>query len=489
MSDDSLGDRELDGALVLGVVLLTLLHWGSLALRLPLAQSLPGWFLGYSELPFGSIWPLPLLLGSLVAAAVLVFRRSQATRSVLFVLFGLGFVLQVGLSALEGRGLDALRDPLVRIGGHGEMFDVAIAEPSLFEVVENYETYSASDRLMHYAQSKPPGFILGYMLTERVAGLGQELDPVARKNARGDACGSGVVAVELRGGVSAFLFCALVLERSGCDGGEPAVFGGPECSVDQRASRPSIVSDARDPDLGDGGPRHAKCVMGPDGWGGSRTRGFDVYQFFVAARCTTGGGGSCGGRLDGSMMRAPDAALLFPAAWSLRGALLPCCWFSVLRSIMTRFCVSRMRWAYHAAWKSLPADMRTVVYTSILNWIEFGTWLGVPISFAWAGGTLMSLSAFLRREERPIDLLMLGTALVVFLMCAFGRTMAEVARLWMFPRAATLLLHRGNRNPIPARQCRPRLGWTDCPSSRHGSHAKALLRHLIERPDRSTLRA
>ncbi|MFP8871660.1 MAG: hypothetical protein VCB43_09680, partial [Myxococcota bacterium] len=99
----------MDGALVLGVVLLTVLHWGSLALRLPLAQSLRGWFLGYSELPFGSVWPLPLLLVSLVGGAVLVFRRSQATRSVLFVLFGLGFVLQVGLSALEGRGLDALR--------------------------------------------------------------------------------------------------------------------------------------------------------------------------------------------------------------------------------------------------------------------------------------------------------------------------------------------------------------------------------------------
>ena len=112
---------------------------------------------------------------------MLVFRRSQATRSVLFALFGLGFVLQVGLSALEGRGLDALRDPLVRIGGHGEMFDVAVAEPSLFDVVENYEAYSASDRLMHYAQSKPPGFIIGYMLTERVASLGQGPDPVARK--------------------------------------------------------------------------------------------------------------------------------------------------------------------------------------------------------------------------------------------------------------------------------------------------------------------
>jgi hypothetical protein len=44
----------------------------------------------------------------------------------------------------------------------------------------------------------------------------------------------------------------------------------------------------------------------------------------------------------------------------------------------------------------------------------------------------MSLSAFLRREERSIEFLMLGTALVVLLMCAFGRTMAEVARLWMF---------------------------------------------------------
>ena len=295
VGDDSLGDGELDGALVLGVVLLTLLHWSSVALRLPLAQSLRGWFLGYSELPFGSVWPLPLLLVSLVGGVVLVFRRSQATRSVLFALFGLGFVLQVGLSALEGRGLDALRDPLVRIGGHGEMFDVAIAEPSLFDVVENYETYSASDRLMHYAQSKPPGFILGYMLTERVASLGQGPDPVARK-ARAATLGAvGWSLLSFAAVFPLFYFARLYLSDRDAMAASLLYLVVPSVQLINGHLDQVLFPTLAILTLAMAGHGMRSASLALIGGGGSRARGFDVHQFFVAAGCATGGGGSSGG--------------------------------------------------------------------------------------------------------------------------------------------------------------------------------------------------
>ena len=87
---------------------------------------------------------------------------------------------------------------------------------------------------------------------------------------------------------------------------------------------------------------------------------------------------------------------------------------------------------YHANWKGLPFDTRTVVYTSVLNGIEYATWLGVPLASCWAYTNVDAVSRFLRREEQAVDRIALGLVGVVLLMCVFGRTMAEVARLWMF---------------------------------------------------------
>jgi hypothetical protein len=431
VGDDSRGDGELDGALVLGAVLLTLLHWSSVALRLPLAQSLPGWFLGYSELPFGSVWPLPLLLVSLVGGTVLVFRRSQATRSVLFALFGLGFVLQVGLSALEGRGLDALRDPLVRIGGHGEMFDVAITESSMFDVVENYEAYSASDRLMHYAQSKPPGFIIGYMLTERVASLGQGPDPVARK-ARAATLGAvGWSLLSFAAVFPLFYFARLYLSDRDAMAASLLYLVVPSVQLINGHLDQVLFPTLAILTLAMAGHGMRSASLALIGGAGAVLAVSTFISFSLLPVVPLVG------VVLATEARRIDEASAGRRAFISSGLAFAGCAAAVLLVFYVAFDydpVLRFKnaMAYHAAWKSLPDDMRTVAYTSILNWIEFGTWLGVPISFAWAGGTLMSLSAFLRREEGPINLLMLGTALVVLLMCAFGRTMAEVARLWMF---------------------------------------------------------
>ena len=422
----------LDGALVVGVVLLTLLHWVTLALRLPLAQSLPGWFLGYSSLPFGSVWPIPVLGVATIAGGWFVFRRSESTKTVLILLIGLGFVLQVGLSALEGRGLDALRDPLVRVGGHGEMIEVSIAEPSMFDVIRNYEAYAASDRLMHYAQSKPPGFVLTYMVTERMASfLGAATGAEARHAWAATVAAVSWSLVSFLVVLPLFWFSRLYM-----DARDAAVV----CLLYLVVPSVQLISGHLDQVLfpllamliiamAAQGQRHGSRALVA---GAGAVCALSVFMSFsllpviplvavvVAAEAFRK---ACGVERWKALAMT---GLVFAA-----GAVVVQLAFALIFDYdpLTRF---RNAMVYHANWKSLPFDLRTVAYTSILNLIEFGTWLGVPISVAWMCGSLAGLSHFLRREEQTMDRLMVGTALVVLLMCVFGRTLAEVARLWMF---------------------------------------------------------
>ena len=90
--------RGVDHPLVIGVVVLTGFHWISLALRLPLWQSMPGWFLGYSVEPFGAAWPIAVVLVAMVAAAWVVLRESVSVKTTLLLLVGL---LGIHMSGLQ----------------------------------------------------------------------------------------------------------------------------------------------------------------------------------------------------------------------------------------------------------------------------------------------------------------------------------------------------------------------------------------------------
>ena len=88
----------------------------------------------------------------------------------LLLLFLLGVSLQFGFAFIEERGLDAIRDRMVDTG-HAEFATIAVQQDSLLYVASHYESLIESGQLGEYAPSKPPGTLLFYMVTEKLAGV------------------------------------------------------------------------------------------------------------------------------------------------------------------------------------------------------------------------------------------------------------------------------------------------------------------------------
>jgi len=76
--------------------------------------------------------------------------------------------MQFGFSLLEGRGIDGMRDRIVRTG-HAKFAIIATQQESIFYAVRDYEKLLQIDDYGKAARSKPPGHLLLYMFTQRVA--------------------------------------------------------------------------------------------------------------------------------------------------------------------------------------------------------------------------------------------------------------------------------------------------------------------------------
>src|SRR5262245_61630338 len=156
------------GFLLEPIVLLTVVHLSILALRLPLLERLPGWFPRFQFKALGP-WYLLLGLAAVPTVAWLLARTLKPRRfASILVLILSGFVLQHGFAWSEGRGLDGIRRSIVSTG-HAEFAEVAVQQPSMWDVVVQYEEKPQYEELGIYAHSKPPGTLLFYMATERLA--------------------------------------------------------------------------------------------------------------------------------------------------------------------------------------------------------------------------------------------------------------------------------------------------------------------------------
>src|SRR5262249_28395931 len=142
--------------------------------------ALPRWFRGFTWKPPGSAIVVATLIGLPAAALSAIVTTPGRTRLHLAVVFGLGVALQFALAFTEYRGLDALRDRMVYTG-HAEFAEAAVRADDSLRLVRDYESLVASGALGRYAPSKPPGQLLLYVATERLANAA---DPTAGRGER-----------------------------------------------------------------------------------------------------------------------------------------------------------------------------------------------------------------------------------------------------------------------------------------------------------------
>lgn len=152
-------------------------YWLLFLLQLPLFQLLPHWFWSLELRPLPWWWlGLPLL----PLAAWLVFAvlgaPGRVRRNLWLLILG-GYLLQQDLAWMEGRGLAALSDRLGGEGGHGRLVQAAVAQPSAWRVLTQYEELLESGELGPFPHAtRPPGQLLLLMGMDRLA---EFLDPEA----------------------------------------------------------------------------------------------------------------------------------------------------------------------------------------------------------------------------------------------------------------------------------------------------------------------
>lgn len=154
------------------IIALTVSYWLILALRLPLFTILPGWFWKFTAEPAAPLWSIALLLALLALAIMVLIRKNGRYRTRLLLLIVLGVGFQFGFAWLEGRGTQAITDRIVN-SGHAEFARKASQQEDIIYVVKHYESLLADGELGRFANSKPPGTLFFYMLTNKIAQLGR----------------------------------------------------------------------------------------------------------------------------------------------------------------------------------------------------------------------------------------------------------------------------------------------------------------------------
>lgn len=153
-----------------------------LIVKIPLRQYLDYWYWPAIFTPLPLLWLIVPLLALLIGCVLLIARTSAGSPIVLACLIVSGFAAQQGFALMEGRGIDGIRDRIVR-SGHAAFAFEAVKQDSMSRVSRQYQAMIEAGELTRYPNAtKPPGQLLFYMVTERMSCLmpGEIYTPIGR---------------------------------------------------------------------------------------------------------------------------------------------------------------------------------------------------------------------------------------------------------------------------------------------------------------------
>lgn len=451
----SRGLANIAQLLPLSVILLSGVHFVVLAFDLPLLGSLPGWFFPLTAKPAGAPWLVAALVALPAAILPLVARRGFPWQLRVLLLVVLGFLLQQGFALTEGRGIDGMRDRMVKTG-HAEFAVVACVQRSVGPLMSDYEQQLDSGSLGIYAHSKPPGQILLYLATER-------LTRPLRTSGSAHRCierlrNFASIVWPLLTYLVLFPFFALA---RGCVGEKRALFA---CMLFVLVPSVNLVTLHTDQVFfplfavvpvwlaGEGARRGAPL------W--SAVAGVCVYLAgFCSFALFLAGPLAAAAALD-AVLRRESGSRLHPLLmqWSaLVSGFLLCAlvfWLAFDYDILSRY---RGAAEYHAQWKRWGGSAEEALYFGFLNSLEFAVFLGVPASLLTIAHFHRSASELRTNRPTPLRVLSLSLLAIFVALLCFGRTKGEVARLWLFLvpfcclcASDRLLSHYSNRSSVPA---------------------------------------
>jgi len=418
--------------MVLGIIVfLTIQHWIVLAFHLPVFTKLYAWFWVFIPKPWGSLPLVGLLLSASFLSVYVVLRTGGRYAAKLVLLISLGTGLQFGFAFLEGRDMEAVRNRMVDTG-HAEFARVAVRQESIFHTLTHYEQLLESGELGEFANSKPPGTLLCYMLTHKIAQLMDSQDDYE------DRVQQLVVVAGFLWPLLTYLvliplyhFAALVWEK------ETAILA---CVLYLFVPSVNLMTLHTDQVFF---PLMFMTPLLVAGIACRRNRlgiafcaGVMIYLAiwstfalmfvlpFVAVFCYV-----WYRRQGATLWNGPAVTMLLAVGLGILACDV------LFRVVLDYDIVERFGNAtkYHTAWKGWNPAIKYTVYFAFLNLLEFVVWVGVPVSVLACASFHGSAAEYLAERRLSLasiqPLVFWGTLLFI---AFFGRTKGEVARLWLF---------------------------------------------------------
>ncbi len=413
-------------------VLLALVHLSVLGLQLPLLAALPGWMFVPQSKQLGP----PLLVLALACVPALGWLLLERVRGrpwlVLCALVLLGYGSQQGFAWSEGRGIDGMRDRIVHTG-HAEFALEAVQQSSMWSVATNYEAKLADRELGPYAHTKPPGQLLFYMATERLArGLAHAPTPQARLEALRDLAAVLWPLLSYAVLVPLFLALRLLVDETTALCAcllylvVPSVtlmtLNTDEVLIPLLFMLPVFMSARAQR------TRSAWWAVCAGAW--LYLGAFVTFPVLLAAPVAAGFAAAVALQ-PGVAATSPGRALVRTGLWAAAGF---CGLFALFALGLHYHFATRLRGAlvFHARWKAWHGGAAETVYFAWLNGLEFAVWAGVPLSVFALAGVRRSLLRALRGDRSGLVLPALVATAVLLALAFLGHTKAETGRLWLF---------------------------------------------------------
>lgn len=412
----------------------TITYWLFLSFQFPLFRIIPGYFwhaMLNSNKPFISLWYL--MLAVIFAGFVVWFVLNYQSRVFLnlFLLIICGWSLQMSFGLIEGRGIDGIRDRMVNTG-HAEFARLAVSETSVSKITTEYEQFLQENSRIRYANTKPPGQLILYMLTQKVVNL---ISPKQTYSGKFDQL------TTFASFIYPFLSYLVLI---------PLYFFGRELLPEEVAIIPSIlfifVPNVTLVTL------HYDQVFYPllfmttlylSLLAGKKkslyiavVSGAAVYlSVFVsfsllplAILCPimflVGSRDTATGELDFSLN-------LRLVGGYLGGILL---FYLIFRYLLSYDPSVRYQnvIAYHETWKAWQPGIRNVVLYALLNIVEFACWVGIPLMIFCGVGIGSGIKRLFGLKVGNLDLIATSLFVIFTIISIFGNTKGEVHRLWIF---------------------------------------------------------
>lgn len=414
--------RLLATAMVLG----TGVHAAVLVFRLPWIHSMEGWFWAFRSTPLSQpLWLLvPVIVLAWVGSRHFDDLGSQGAKVVSLMVAG--FFIQLAFALAEGRGLNSLRDRMVRTG-HARFARVAVRQDDLLETARTYQRrYHRKGLGRNPLTTKPPGQLLVYMLTDRISRPFHHFLPATTPYGRLTLASS-----VLWPAMTYLVLLVLVPLGSLVRDGPTAI----------NAAKLMILL-----------PNLTLITLHLDQCLYPTLAVACVVPFLLSIRRRSAAWALLSGALYYLSLYVSFALLAvlpllllcsLSAIGDRRRRLLAHAWGSfaggfLLFDLLARFLLNyhllsslKFCLAGHQAWKEIDWTLGTSTYYGALNLIEWALWLGLPVTILFLLSVTHSLGQP-RLWRADLDRALPAAVLAVTLLLAFfGRTAGEVARLWL----------------------------------------------------------